>query len=765
MRVIDHIARFDASAGLAPPKSEGRLRHWTRHLTVVQAAAIAVTLAAIAPHPAHAQSQEPLGGIAAPKVESGLPMLLQADEMIYDNQNNRVTARGNVEIYYGSYTLLADKVVYNQRTNTLAAEGDVRIKEPDGAVINADRITLTDDFRDGFIRSLKVVTSDDGRIAAARATRVSGETTVFDQAIYTPCKPCEDDPDKAPTWRIKASKVIHKKSEATIEYKHARLEMMGVPVLYAPYFRHADPTVKRKSGFLFPDFSHSDNLGFTTETPYYFALAPNYDFTFSPLFSEKRGVLLKGKWRHRTRNGRYNIEAAGINAWDKFEQGPGNKDFRGSIKSDGEFDINQIWSYGWDVTAETDDTFRRFYQLDNILTTERVSEINLTGIGDRSYFDARLYHFGALTFEDTATSEAIVHPIIDYNYIFSDPVLGGELAFNSNVLSLSSEDSADTNRFINELTWRRTLISQSGQVFTPFFAARGDLYKVSNVFDPVTGAGAADDSTARGMVTGGLEYRYPFVAHGRIGSHVVEPISQIIFRPSINDQNDVPNQDARSLVFDDTLLFDIDKFSGYDRIEEGTRANVGLRYTLQGNNGGYMRAVVGQSYQIAGDNEFAFDSGLHSVRSDYVTGLYVQPGKLLGFVGQARFNEDNLDLQRADITSNVHVGPLTGSLTYSSLRAQPALGISEDREEILASSTVLLTEYWSLFGNIRFDIEGDQRITDAIGVKYSDDCFALSVSYTESFIRDRDITPDEKIMLRFQFKHLGAFDVDAGPAG
>ncbi len=762
MRVIDHIARFDASAGPARPKSGGRLRHWTRHLTVVQAAAIAVTLAAIAPNPAHAQSQQPLEGIAAPKIESGLPMLLQADEMIYDNQNNKVTALGNVEIYYSSYTLLADKVIYNQRTNTLAAEGNVRIKEPDGAVINADNITLTDDFRDGFIRSLKIVTSDDARIAASRATRVSGETTVFDQAVYTPCKPCEDDPSKPPTWRIKATKVIHKKSEATIEYKHARLEMKGVPVLYAPYFRHADPTVKRKSGFLFPDFSHSDNLGFTTETPYYFALAPNYDFTFSPLFSEKRGVLLKGKWRHRTENGRYSIEAAGINAWDKFEQGPGNRDFRGSIKSDGEFDINQVWSYGWDVTAETDDTFRRFYQLDNILTTERVSEINLTGIGDRSYFDARLYHFGALTFEDTATSEAIVHPVIDYNYIFSDPVLGGELAYNSNVLSLSSEDSADTNRFINELTWRRSMISQGGQVFTPFFAARGDLYKVSNVFDPVTGQGTDDDSTARGMVTGGLEYRYPFVAHGRIGSHVVEPIGQIIARPSIQDQEAVPNQDARSLVFDDTLLFDIDKFSGYDRIEEGTRANVGLRYTLQGNNGGYMRAVVGQSYQIAGDNEFAFESGLRSVRSDYVTGLYFQPGQMLGFVGQARFNEDNLDLQRTDITSNLRLGPLTGSMTYSNLRAQPALGISEDREEILASSTVLLTEFWSVFGNIRFDIEDDQRITDAIGIRYSDDCFALSVSYTESFIRDRDITPDEKILLRFQFKHLGAFDVDAG---
>ena len=53
-------------------------------------------------------------------------------------------------------------------SNTLAAEGNVRIKDPDGAVITSDQITLTDDFRDGFIDALKLVTKDDTRIVAHR---------------------------------------------------------------------------------------------------------------------------------------------------------------------------------------------------------------------------------------------------------------------------------------------------------------------------------------------------------------------------------------------------------------------------------------------------------------------------------------------------------------------------------------------------------------------------------------------------------------------
>jgi LPS-assembly protein len=692
-------------------------------------------------------------------------MLLQADQMIYDNQNNRVIARGNVEIYYNNYTLLADKVIYDRGHNLLKAEGNVRIKEPNGALINTNRITLTDDFRDGFIQSLKIVTQDDARIAAARATREKGDTTIFEQAVFTPCKPCEDHPEKPPTWRIKAQKIIHKKSEATIEYKNATFEMWGVPVMKMPYFKHADPSVKRKTGFLLPRYGNSSDLGTIIETPYYFALAPNYDFTLTPVYTSEQGLLLKGNWRHRTKNGRYEVNLAGIKQTDKNNAfTTSNDDYRGSVDTKGDFNLNQYWNWGWDVTVETDDTFRRFYDIDNVLTTDRVNEVFLTGQRDRNYFDVRLYHFGGLTFDDTATSESEVLPVIDYNYIFNDPVLGGELSFDTNVVSLTRDDGgADSSRLITDLKWRRQFIDQRGQIITPFFAARGDLYHVSDTFtDQVTGITYTGGDTTRGMVTGGVEYRYPFVQHTANAAHILEPIGQIIARPNASNVTDIPNEDARSLVFDDTLLFDIDKFSGYDLIEGGTRANVGLRYTLQRYNGGYVRAVVGQSYQVAGDNEFQTDSGLENDASDYVAGLYIQPIQYFSFIGQARFDKDNFDLKRTDLTASANYGPASGSLIYANLDAQPGLGITTQREEIQASGSLQLAKYWSIFGNARYDITNSQRITDSLGLKYADDCFALSVTYSESFIRDRDIQPNESIMVRFEFKHLGAFDLDAG---
>ncbi len=185
--IISCATRAMTPARLTHAWSRKRLAHFSASLLLLISAAL---LATMPPKTAMAQSQFD----SVSRANSSLPMLLQADQMIYDNQNNRVIARGNVEIYYNNYTLLADKVIYNRGNNVLKAEGNVRIKEPDGALISTNRITLTDDFRDGFIQSLKIVTQEDARIAAARAVREKGETTIFEQAVFTPCKPCEDNP-------------------------------------------------------------------------------------------------------------------------------------------------------------------------------------------------------------------------------------------------------------------------------------------------------------------------------------------------------------------------------------------------------------------------------------------------------------------------------------------------------------------------------------------------------------------------------------------
>jgi len=724
--------------------------------------------------------------VEAPKIGKSEPMLLQADEMIYENNNSRISAKGNVEIYYGNYTLLADRVVYNRNTNTLMAEGNVRMKDPDGAVITANQLTLTDDFRDGFVDALKLVTKDDTHIVAQSASREAGNVTVFRKGWFTPCKLCEDKPNKPPTWRIRAAKITHKRDQAVINFKNATFDFFGVPVIWVPYFQTADPTVKRKSGFLMPSYSHSNELGNTIQVPYYFALSDHYDFTFAPMWTENAGTLLLGNWRQRTVNGGYSVELAGV--WNKSDtflspigtlQNVTDGDFRGSIKTRGKFALNPYYALGWDVLAESDDTFRRFYNLDSRLKTDRVSQVYLEGLHDRNYLGTHFYSTQSLLFQDEPFSEATVYPIVDYDYIVKNPIIGGELSFNSNSMLFSNKDGTDSDRMIVEANWRRQMIDGIGQVFTPFGRLRGDVYQV-NAPSSIDLSGSEnlvtsypkDGTTWRGNAVGGLEYRYPFIATTGAVTHTLEPIGQIIARPgSVGDQQDIPNEDALSLVFDDTILFDIDKFSGYDRIETGTRANVGVRYTAQLPTGAYARLVAGQSYQLAGQNQFntAFyqTSGLASSNSDYIGGIYLQATRGLAFTAQSRFNHNTFDMERTDLGSSMSYGPVQASLNYAKIPADTPTAASstivsnQDQEEVLADGALALTTDWWLLGNLRYDLQADQTIQEGLGLRYQDDCFRLDVVYQRSFIRDQDIAPDERFLLTFALKYLGSYSASS----
>ena len=357
-------------------------------------------------------------------IDKSQPLYLQGDELIYDNGGSRVIARGNVEIYYNNYILTADQVVYDRSVNTLTAVGNVVLKEPNGNIVRADRYTLTDDFRDGFVQSLSIVASDDTRIAAEQAQRRGGNTTVFKNGRFTPCKSKDGMP---PLWCISAATVIHDQQAQTITYQDARFELFGMPILWMPYFEHADPSVKRKSGFLMPQFSGSETLGYGMTVPYYFALAPNYDFTFYPMYTSRQGVLWQGDWRHRLENGQYTVSLAAIDQDSAdLPSSITNRDevdgWRGSIATKGLFSLSSWWKFGWDVTLESDDTFRRFYKLDNILLTDRVDKVFLNGISDRNYFGVELYHFGGLMFTDQPSGTPRPTPTRSSTTTMSSPI-------------------------------------------------------------------------------------------------------------------------------------------------------------------------------------------------------------------------------------------------------------------------------------------------------------------------------------------------------
>jgi LPS-assembly protein len=405
--------------------------------------ALAFALAAILP--ARGQALSP----AAPA-----RMAVEARELVYDENRNTVAAQGDVQIYYKGRLLEADKVIYDRKTGRVLAEGHVRETERNGVITRAERLDMTDDFKDGFIESLQVDTTDDTHFSAPRAERSAGETTVFDLGTYTACDACKNDPTKPRTWRLRAKRIIHEASEKTIYYEDAYLEFLNVPVAYVPFWSSPDQTANRKSGLLAPVLPYSNQLGFGFGLPVFWAIAPDRDLTLTPTYFTKQGAYLAGEYRQRFENGvvRFSAEGAHVNDPGAFAPAPigaGDRLWRGSLHSDGEFALNDFWRFGWSGTLLTDRYFIQDYRipndfLQNYYFRENSSTIYLTGQGPRSYFDLRGYYFQGLSPNDVQSQLPIAHPVLDYNRAFDvDPAktfgVGGQIEIDANITSSSAQ--------------------------------------------------------------------------------------------------------------------------------------------------------------------------------------------------------------------------------------------------------------------------------------------------------------------------------------
>ena len=205
---------------------------------------------------------------------------------------------------------------------------------------------------------------------------------------------------------------------------------------------------------------------------------------------------------------------------------------------------------------QTDRTFTRNYFGALKDYSSQISNVHLTGLGDRSYFDARAMYFQIQTdlphvpgeplnpanpFDTNWNNQydqerqAVVAPVIDYDHIFGDPVFGGEVAINSNVTALNrgEEDpfAVDLNgdgkftpnekfyhgvagsfvRASTEVSWQRQFIGPFGQLITPFASLRGDAFGLDPE-DPAPAALTPDASAFRGMPSVGVEWSWPVMA-------------------------------------------------------------------------------------------------------------------------------------------------------------------------------------------------------------------------------------------------------------
>ncbi|WP_267549643.1 LPS-assembly protein LptD [Rhizobium rhizogenes] len=769
---------------------------------VTGTAACAYIMSPVAVYAQASNNNSSAGAATSPvkvKVPDGAKLVLSSNELIYNKDTQIVTANGGVQINYGGYRMVAQRVEYNQKSGRMTALGNVELITPDGNRMYGDKMDVTDSFSDGFVNSLRVEMPDNTRMVAEKGERVGGTQLILTKGVYTACMACSEQ-GRAPLWQVKAQRVVQNGVTHTIRLEHARFELFGQPIAYVPWVEVPDNTVKRKSGFLFPSVSVSQRLGVGVRVPYYYVISPSMDATVTATGFTNQGLLLEGEFRQRFENGTHTLRVAGISQMDQeaFTSGTSDAEHktRGMISSKADFRINPRWTFGWDVMAQTDNNFSRTYGLDGLNQSTHINQAYLTGLGKRNYFDMRAFYYNEQDADNKDTAQkqqAYVYPSIDYHYVDPKSVYGGELSATMNLTHLSRDKTSvldatnslldptlndrylglkgDYTRLTTELQWQRTFTTDGGLVLTPLAAARGDLYGL-DMNGPTAGtySGNYDDSdfATRGMVTAGLEAKYPFLITTSNSTHVFEPIAQLYVRPDEQLGGRLPNEDAQSFVFDATNLFDRDKFSGFDRVEGGTRANLGWRYTGSFDNGYKLQHIFGQSYQLAGRNSFATtdlagvgsDSGLETTRSDYVTMFGLTTPQGISLATSYRFDEKDFAFRRGDTSLGFSNDIFQTNLIYTHIAAQPQYGFTSNQDEIQTRAQIKFKEYWSVFGTVSYDINNSQVTRQGIGLSYEDECTILNISFLNKKDSTNQAASDWSIGARLTFRTLG--DVNLG---
>lgn len=666
------------------------------------------------------------------------PVTLIADELHYDAAARSITARGQVELRQNGRLLEAPVLIYALDSGTVRAEGLVRLTNTDGSIITAENAQLDRDLDNAVLENFRGTFRGGGRLAAVEGRRLDGNITVLTKAVYSPCPVCVEEPD--PTWQLRARRVIHDQAAGDIIYEDARLDVLGVPIGFLPFFRHPDPMVDRRSGFLTPQSVSNQHLGFGIKTPYHLALAPDQDLTLTPFVMTNQNPVLEAEYRRLLEGGQ--LRLSGSATYSELDD---DYRLRGHISAAGSVAARQGGNYGFDVNLASDDAYLRQYRYTN--TDRLTSRLYYERFGMDGFESVEALRFQSFRDDEPSGEIPLVAPYIEWARTRPLPGPWGDVTAELSALQLYRTEGRDVSRLTLGAGWRARFVHDAGFVLQTQAQLEAAGWYVQD--DAVI-----DRYHLRALPMAAAELRYPLVRRDKGALHLLEPVAQLVVAPNDRDGFEVVNEDSLDAELDETNLFALNRFPGRDRIETGQRLTLGLRYEHIADEGLNFDVMAGRSFRLRPDLDFPENSGLQDAESDFVTGFTLRLDPDLRFQHRARFDQElRFSRNEAYVDYRHAYGEI--QLGYAYLRAEPEAGSPEDREELQFAGSLQLNRHWALVGGARADLTYDRLMRASAGLRYTDDCTVVEFRVSRRFYDTGDIPASTDLRLLVRLTGLG----------
>jgi LPS-assembly protein len=690
-----------------------------------------------------------------------------ADQVSYDSNADVVTASGEVRMNRDGNYLAADTVIWNRKTGQVFAHGNVVLVTPQGDKMIGDTVQLTDTLRDGTVSNLLVVLENGARVAATRGSR-TGNVTTLENAIYSPCPVTTDSGcAKRPSWAITAAKVIDDPATGKVKFIGGRLQIFGVTLPLLPVFAVSRGN-EGATGWLAPDFSISSKKGFEIAEPYHVQIGPNRDFTITPHLYTGVYPAIEAQYRQLDQWGAFQVGGFLTNSTidninpDVTSTRTG---IRAYFEANGKAQIDPLWSVTTSLRVATDKTMTRRYDITNDDVLRNV--VDVERISPESYISIAGWAFEGLRAEDKEKQIPIALPAIDARFREED-VLGGTLQLQGNSLSILRIEGQDTQRAFASAEWDLRRLTPWGQQLTLTAYARGDVYHTDDAEDTTVAIYSGTDGWhTRAIGALAADVQWPFIGPLLGGIQKVVPRVQLVLTPKTPNL-DIPNEDARSIDLEDSNLFALNRFPGYDRWEDASRITYGLDWSLDRPNLS-IESTIGQSYRLTDRiGIFPQGTGLTDRLSDIVGRTSIRYGRFLELTHRFRIDKDHFAVRRNEIDLTVGTTQTYAEIGYLKLNrnVDPAIEDLRDVEELQVAGRVLFNRYWSVFGAAVIDLtnaaedplstaDGWQPVRDRLGIQYEDDCIQVGLTWKRDYERIGTFRAGNTIGIHLALKGIG----------
>ncbi|WP_033919805.1 LPS-assembly protein LptD [Sphingomonas sp. 37zxx] len=694
-----------------------------------------------------------------------------ADLLEYNTDGDVVDASGDVRLARQGERLRADKVTWNRTTGEVVAEGNIAITNPQGDIAYGDRIELSDSLRDGVVRNMLVVLEQGGRLAAERGVREEGGIIRVTRAAYTPC-PVTDTSDcpKEPTWKINAREVTYDPARSRVRYKDARITLLGM-TLPLPSFSH---TIGGKSadGVLAPEIRYGRVNGLEFALPYHFDLGVNRDLTITPRVFTGSLPMIQADYRELNSLGAFRVNTYGTYSRRSDDlivtdvAATSEKAFRGYIDASGRAQFTPEWSAYASIRVASDRTFLRRY---DISREDRLrSNIGVMRITEDSYFAINGWAVQSLRLDGTGTAQPLALPEIDYRKRFDDGILGGKFTLQLNSLAISRKSGQDTQRAFASALWELRRVTTLGQEVTFSALGRGDVYNTQDtLLTSVISYRGDEGFSARAIGAAAVDVKWPFIGEAMGGTQRFTPRVQVVIAPHIENLS-IPNEDARAVDLEDSNLFALNRFPGYDRFEDSSRFTYGVDYALD-LPGIAISANIGQSYRlIERPALFPNGTGLDDRWSDFVGRTEVRFRQFVSLTHRYRIDKDGFALRRNEIDATIGSRQTYAQFGYLRLNRNIGAELEDlrDREEARVAGRIALSGRWSAYGSATVDLtdrsedplslsDGFDPVRHRIGVEYEDECLRIGIAWRRDYADIGDARRGNSFLLTLALTNLG----------